>query len=371
MSQPDAARADRLAMRYLARNADHAVLVLDPQGRVIGWLGAAERMLGYGPEETHGHTADNLFTPRDRSLGMPEHELAVAASGGTSTDDRWHVRRDGTRVWITGAVGAVHDDDGSLAGFVKLMRDRTDLRTQFDNALSRLAEQQDTSAARGRALDTLGHEMRTPLGAIGHAAQAIARAGVPDAVRPALQVIERQLNHLQRLADDMLELTRARHGALEAHYEPVELNRLVDEAVQAVRAGFEAKRIDCRVLLPPAPIELPADPARVRQIVSNLLDNALKYTPAGGTVWVKTSVEARHAVIRVEDTGIGVAPHLLGRIFEMFARGDGGRAASGVGIGLALVKQYAELHCGTAEVRSAGENKGSEFSVHLPLERQG
>jgi signal transduction histidine kinase len=158
---------------------------------------------------------------------------------------------------------------------------------------------------------------------------------------------------------------------LEAHFEPVELNGLVDEAVQALRAGFDAKRIECRVLLPAAPIELPVDPARVRQIVSNLLDNALKYTPAGGTVWVKTSVEARHAVIRVEDTGIGVAPHLLGRIFEMFARGDGGHAAGGVGIGLALVKQYAELHRGTAEVRSAGENKGSEFSVHLPLERQG
>ncbi|HEU4460898.1 MAG TPA: PAS domain-containing sensor histidine kinase [Methylibium sp.] len=372
MSDPQPLRPQRatdIAQRFIEQTREHAVVVADPAGMVIGWLGASEQVLGYRAEDVLGRPLDTLFTPGDRALGLPAQELAVALAGGTSEDDRWHRRADGVAVWITGSVHAVHGEGGELLGYVKVMRDRTDLKAQLETLDHRLREAEAIARQRSRVLDTLGHEMRSPLAAISNATALIGMQAAGGATERAVQVLERQMRVLQRLADDLMESTRGRHGRLVLQLTRVDFVESILLKVESMQPRYDAKGVRLFALLPHAPIWLEADAVRLQQVLANLLDNACKYTPEGGSAWVKLTVEAPYAVLRVEDSGIGIEPQMLPRIFELFTQEERSvpLAQGGVGIGLALVKEYVELHGGMVEVRSGGVGKGSEFAVRLPL----
>ena len=219
-------------------------------------------------------------------------------------------------------------------------------------------------------LATLAHELRNPLAPMRNAVELIKLKGTPDAELVwARDVIDRQVTVMARLLDDLLDIGRISGDKLELRRQQVELGSVIRRAVDACRPQVDSLKHTLIVALPPQPIELDADPVRLGQIFGNLFDNACKYTPAGGHIWVSAGQEGPQAVVRVRDAGIGIPQANLSSIFDMFAQVDRRveGAQRGLGIGLHLVKRLVELHGGTVEAESAGEGRGSEFTVRLPL----
>ncbi|MBA3598893.1 MAG: PAS domain-containing sensor histidine kinase [Methylibium sp.] len=368
-TEPSAADAEQLLELWRTQLRSHALLLLDAEARVVSALGGVEETLGYRPDELQGQPLERLFTAEDRALGLDRHEVVTARATGTSADDRWHLRKDGSRVWIDGVLTALQDADGRVVGFAKIMRDRTDLRAQIETLENELAALAGGQEQRDIFIATLAHELRNPLMPLSNAAQLIRMMASDDRLRFPLQVIDRQLAQLKRLVDDMMDVTRLDVDRLELHLQPLVLQAALGQAVELCRPGAQDRQLALAALMPPAPIEIEADPMRFEQIIVNLLNNAIKYTPSGGHIWVKCTVEATRAVIRVEDNGNGIAADMLPRIFDLFTQESsaGSAASGGLGIGLALVKSLVALHHGIVEVRSEGPGKGSEFTVRLPL----
>ena len=219
------------------------------------------------------------------------------------------------------------------------------------------------------ALAILVHELRSPLAAIQNALQAIKLASdaVPVIEQP-IGVMERQTRHLARLIEDLLDLTRARAGKLELREEWLDLGTTIAHAAEACRPIMEQNCHELTVCLPQEPVLLRADPARLQQILVNLLTNAAKYTNPGGRILLTAETTA---IVRVRDNGSGIAPDLLPRIFDLFHQGSGSgsRGQDGLGIGLSLVKWLVELHGGSVAAYSDGPGEGSEFVVRLPAAR--
>jgi PAS domain S-box-containing protein len=360
---PNTAAPDELLRLLLVQDEGHAVILLDADGVVVAWHAGAEHLFGYAAAEMLGRPVAHLFTPEDRERGAHEHELAVALADGRAEGDRWQVCKDGTRVWASGVVVPLRDAARNIVGFGKILRDRTDVKGHID-ALANEASRQKV------LLGTLAHELRGPLGPIANAAQII-RLKTGDAVAAPVQMIERQVAYIRRLVDDLMEVTRDGAGKSQLLIRRAHLEDILTRAAEACRPLAEARRQDFRVLLLPTPTAVLADPDRLHQVVQNLLTNAIKYTPAGGQVWLKATVEGDEAVFRVEDTGVGIAPEMLPRIFDLFTQEAASleHAQGGLGLGLSVVKELVARHGGTVQVRSKGRGMGSEFTVRLPLSR--
>lgn len=360
-----------LAGRWLLANRDHAFICMDTRGIITAWLGAAEEILGYSAEEAIGHNLAAIFTQEDQARGFDQYELAVASLDSRSEDDRWHVRKDGSRIWATGTVCAVRDDGGKLVGFVKILRDRTDLRSQLESLESAVTAQRESRERTHQFLKTLGHELRNPLAPLSTATHIIRRLAPDPRIDGALQIIARQVAALTRLADDLMDVTRLETGKVEPQLQRMDLCRFLQEAVAGLQETAAGRRLALVTLFPASALEVNMDESLMQRLVLNLLGNAIKYTPEGGTIWVKVVQEGTDIVFRVEDTGIGIAPDVLPRIFELFTqeRSASDMVPGGLGVGLAMVREIAELHGGSVQARSAGEGHGSEFTVRLPAIR--
>jgi PAS domain S-box-containing protein len=363
------ANVERLLKLYLARTQDHAVICIAPSGRVLAWLGAAQEILGYSPEEVIAQPAGLIFSPEDREKGLDRYELDVAAHESRSEDDRWHVRKDGTRIWMTGSVAAVKDQAGELLGYVKVMRDKTDQRAHIEMLEHQLQVLKTAQERTQRFLSTLGHELRNPLAPIQTACHIVARLATDPRAQKALDIISHQTDVLTRLASDLMEVSRTTAGKLKLDLKKTDLRDVLQEAVAALRDEAQAKGVQLDCLMPSGSLDVMIDRDRFGRVVLNLLGNALKYTPAGGTVWVKATQEGPEMLFRVEDTGIGIAPEMLPRIFDLFTQESQATdmVPDGLGIGLAIVKDLVELHGGNVQARSAGVGKGAEFTVRLPV----
>ena len=226
---------------------------------------------------------------------------------------------------------------------------------------------EDRVHERDRFLAILGHELRNPLGAILLASQMVGDDGKLDYEHSEL--IERQARHLTRLVNDLLDLSRVVSGKIVLKRQPVDLQQTIEQTLQTIAPLAKAHNVGIEVHPPSAPLFANADPLRAEQIVSNVLTNAVKYTPEGGHVIVALEKQGGEAAIRVADDGVGIAPERIGTIFELFAQAENaiGRAQGGMGIGLALVRNLVELHGGTVTAASDGLGRGSEFVVRLPL----
>jgi two-component system CheB/CheR fusion protein len=347
----------------------HAVMLLDPAGRVVSWLYGAQEILGYAAAEMIGQPLDVLFTPEDQALGIPRHEIEIATKDGRAEDDRWAVRKDQIRIWVNGALSALRDGDGRLVGFSKITSDRTDQKAKMDFLENRIEALAQADVRRRVFLGALAHELRNPLAALVSASELI-RMTTPegDQLEMPLQIIARQVDALRRLVDDLSDATRIGAGKVRLELAEIDLKKVVDEAVDCCRPHIDERRHDFRAILPDGPIYVEADAARLRQVIVNLLNNAIKYTDEGGHVWLKATVEGQEAVVRVEDDGVGVSPDMLPHIFDLFTQVEStvSKSAGGLGIGLSLVKDLVTLHNGTVQVRSEGAGKGSEFTVRLP-----
>jgi PAS domain S-box-containing protein len=361
-------------LRMFAEQAEElAIILLDADRRVRWWSPGAERIFGYPGSEILGQNHRRLFVPEDNDKGLAEHEAAVAADRGTAEDDRWMERADGSRFWASGMLIAIRDPAGELIGFTKVLRDRTDFREQLETARNQAAMQEEVTRRKDVFLSTLSHELRNPLAPLANAVHIIRmsmRPAPPD-VDYALKVVERQVDLLRRLVDDLLDLTRIGAGKIALQRRRVPLHELVERSVEATASLVKERNHRLDVLLPPAPIVLDVDPDRMVQVFTNLLNNAAKYTPPGGRIWIKATVEDGEAVIRFEDNGVGIPIEMLPLIFELFTQVESARrlSAGGLGIGLALVKDLVAQHGGSVTVRSEGPGKGSDFAVRLPMPR--
>ncbi|HYQ90968.1 MAG TPA: ATP-binding protein, partial [Candidatus Competibacteraceae bacterium] len=248
--------------------------------------------------------------------------------------------------------------------------------TNTDVTAQRAAEEalREADRRKDEFLAMLAHELRNPLASIYNAVQILSRLGPAE---PKLQwahdVIARQAKHLARLVDDLLDSARLIRGQITLKKEPVELATIVQQAVEAAQPLLEARQHHFRLILPHSPVWLEGDPARLVQVLLNLLDNAAKYTEPGGQIELEAECYGVEVAVRVRDTGPGLSPALLSRAFELFEQGERtlDRAQGGLGIGLTLVRRLVELHGGRVEAHSAGPEQGAEFTVWLPIRAMG
>jgi PAS domain S-box-containing protein len=343
---------------------DHSIFMMDPDGIITTWNVEAEKIIGYQEAEILGRNFSVIFTEEDLRAGKPKEELRLAREDGRAEDERWHVRKDGSRFWALGIVTPMHDAGGKLTGFSKILRDMTD-RKRAEEAL------QDADRRKDVFLATLAHELRNPLAPIRNAVQILRQQGPPaPEAEWARGVIDRQMQLMTTLIDDLLDISRIALGKLELRTERVALATVVLGAVETSRPLIDRLGHELVISLPPDPIPLEADLTRLAQVFVNLLNNAAKYSERGGRIRLTAERQGSDAVVSITDTGIGIPADKLPHVFEMYTQVDRAldRSEGGLGIGLALVRQLVAMHGGSIEARSDGPGRGSEFVVRLPID---
>ncbi|HEX2491388.1 MAG TPA: PAS domain S-box protein [Blastocatellia bacterium] len=271
-------------------------------------------------------------------------------------------RYDGEYRWVLDHGIPQFSPNGDFLGYIGSCIDITE-RKQVEDALKKADRRKDEFLA------MLAHELRNPLAPILNAAQALKLVGLADANQQwACDVIERQTQHLSRLVDDLLDVSRITQGKVALAREPLELSTIIHRAVETSRPLIEARRHHLTIALPPGPVRLEGDLTRLVQVIGNLVNNAAKYTDEGGHIRLEAAQEDGAAVIRVRDDGMGIPGELLPHVFDLFTQADRSldRSQGGLGIGLTLVRQLVEMHGGKVEAKSAGACRGSEFVVRLP-----
>jgi PAS domain S-box-containing protein len=367
--------ADTLLKAWVETVKDYAIFLLDTAGNVARWNEGAERLLGYTEAEIVGLPGALIFTPEDREARQPEREMGVALATGHAADDRWHARKDGSRFWASGYLTLLRDGAAKPCGFVKALRDLTE-RKQLEDELRRRAEElTEADRRKNEFLAMLSHELRNPLAPILNALFILRPTCGTDENPEALQarlMIERQIDHMTVMLNDLLDVSRIATHKLQLRFQRVPLGQVIDDAVEAGRPLITERRHELTVAVDPDPIPVDADPTRLEQVVVNLLNNAAKYTEPGGSIWLTARREDGEAVLRVKDTGIGIAPEMLPHVFELYRQADHSldRQQGGLGIGLTLARDLVQLHGGTIEASSESLGKGTEFTVRLPATAQ-
>ena len=364
-------------MRLVAESMrDYAIITLDETGTIETWSAGAERVFGHAAGEAVGQPFALIFSPEDREAGAPEAELTKAREQGRAADDRWHVRKDSVRIYCSGITTPLAQ--GGRAGFAKIARDYTDAELRDARRELAMAEQraererlQEASFMKDEFLAVVSHELKNPLAVIQMSATLLTRLPSfdrePRAIR-ATEAIKSAVASQAQIINDLLEMSKVNMGKLALSRAPVDLPELVRGVVEAVEPDMAGKQLSLVVGLADS-VTVMADSVRIEQIVWNLLTNAVKFTPEGGEVRVSLAVEGSMAKLSVADTGIGLLPATLSEVFEMFGQVERGpsRRKTGLGIGLALVKQLAVLHGGRAEASSDGLGRGAQFHVWLPI----
>ena len=363
---------DDLLKAWVETVEDYAIILLDTSGNIASWNTGAERVLGYAEEEVLGGPSSIIYTAEDIEAGVPERELGGALKTGRAEDERWHQRKDGTKFWGSGVLIALRSEDGAPRGFVKAFRDLTERRLLEEQLRKRTEELIEVDNRRSDFLAMLAHELRNPLSPILNSVFVLEhQLGSDDpVVLAATRTIQRQVASLKRMIDDLLDVSRVAKQKLVLERRHVVLDEVVKNAVHDVRALMSERRHELTLALEPiAGVLVDADPVRIQQILINLLTNAARYTAPEGKIRLTGQREGDEVVVRVRDSGVGLAPELGEKIFDLFTQADHSmtRTQGGLGIGLALVKNLVELHGGTVSVHSEGPGAGCEFLVRLPI----
>jgi PAS domain S-box-containing protein len=353
-------------------NALDCIVSIDKEGTIIEFNPAAERTFGHRASEVLGKPmADILVPPHYREAHRQGLARFLATGENRVLNKRFEItamRFDGTEFPVELAITPI---PGALEPtFTAHLRDITD-RKQLEQELRQTAaDLSEADRRKSEFLAILAHELRNPLAPVRNSLELIKLSSdEPAVLKHATRMMERQVAHMVRLIDDLLDVTRISRGKIELRPEPMDLGAVIEQTVESMRNGFQDRDQRLSVTLAGDPILLFADPTRISQVVGNLLSNACKFTPHGGSVMLTTAREGSVAVIRVRDTGIGIAPTQLPRIFTLFTQLDASleRTQGGLGIGLTLVKWLVELHSGTVDAHSDGSGQGAEFVVRLPV----
>lgn len=342
-------------------------LIRDPEGRVTDYL-IEEANQAFsthtGLDGPAGHTVRELIPT------LEPHWLEIYGRvADTGQAERFVEEAKGLRRWFD--VYATRLGGPGSDRVAVVFSDITQRRLAEED-LRRLADELALANRRKTEfLATLAHELRNPLAPLSNGLHLMrAAAGKPELLEKTRQMMERQTQHMVHLVDDLLDVARISTGKVELRRRPVELKEVVGTAVETSTSLIESGGHHLDVHLPPDPLPLDADPTRIAQVVSNLLNNAAKYSPPGGHITLDVRRQGGEAILAVTDTGVGIAPEALGKVFEMFAQVEphgGNRPQGGLGIGLSLVQSLVALHGGRVEATSAGLGQGSTFTVYLPL----
>ena len=311
-----------------------------------------------------------FFFPEDQSWIMDEFLPEVLQKGHGEVEVRFRHFRTGEAIWMAYKLLILTDDTGRPNGFATVSQNITEQRRMLDEVRALAAHLSEVDRKKNEFLATLAHELRNPLAPISNAVQVLRRRGARDVntIESSSELLERQVTQMSRLVDDLIDMSRITSGRIELRKERVELATVVKQAVETTRAQYRGMNHELTIAMPEAPVMLDADPARLTQVLGNLLNNAFKFSSRGGHVWLTIQPENGDVAIRVRDNGIGLSQDELPRVFDMFTQLDTStdRSRDGLGIGLSLVRTLVELHGGSVSVHSAGRGLGSEFVVQLP-----
>ena len=345
----------------IVSSSDDAIVSKTLDGIITSWNRGAERLFGYTAAEAIGQPV-LLIIPDDRK--EEEKMILTRLRRGERIDHFETVRKtkDGRLIDISLTISPIRNESGELVGASKVARDVTDQRRAQ-------RELREADERKNEFLALLAHELRNPLGPIRHAVNILrARTPSPEELQWATNIIGRQTEHMTRLVDDLLDVSRISRGTIELRRERVDIAGILNAAVEASSALIQRARHQLKVSPPRQPLLVEGDPTRLTQIVTNLLDNAAKYTDPGGRISLSAEREGEDAVIRVRDSGIGIAPDVLPRIFDMFTQAGMSmeRTQGGLGVGLSLVERLVKLHGGQVSAYSGGPGQGSMFTIRLP-----
>jgi PAS domain S-box-containing protein len=356
-------RADEAQARLAAivESSDDAIVSKTLDGVIQSWNAGAERLFGHSQQEAVGQSITLIIPPErlDEERAILER---LRAGERVEHFETVRVAKDGRRLDISLTVSPVRDREGRIIGASKVARDITE-RKRAEKALREADRRKDEFLA------LLAHELRNPLAPLRNGLQVIRlAAGDANAVAQARAMMERQLGHMVRMIDDLLDISRINRNKMELRRSRVLLADVVSSAVETARPAVEAAGHELTVSLPPDAVYLDADLTRLAQVFSNLLTNSAKYTPRGGHIWLAAERRDQDIIVSVRDNGIGIPAESLRSIFDMFSQVDRSieRSTGGLGIGLALVKGLVEMHGGTVTAESPGVGKGSTFTVRLP-----
>lgn len=364
--------ADRAFEDFLEAVPD-AVVIADQSGRIIFVNDQAERLFGYCREELLGREVEVLMPERFRErharqrMAYVEYPTTRPMATGL---ELYGLRKNGIEfpIEINLSPFRLPFKEGFVVA--SAIRDVSEHRRIEEELRERARKLEEADRHKDEFLGILAHELRNPLGTIRNAAEVLGQFALPDSdLRLARGVIVRQAEQMAHLVEDLLDVARIAQGKVSIRKEPVELDQAIGRAVETSQRFLDSRKQQLTISLPTRPVQLTGDLVRLVQILTNLLNNAAKYTDEGGRISLSAADEEGEIVIRVRDNGIGIAAEMLPRVFDLFTQVPGmiDRSAGGIGIGLAMVDHLVLLHGGTVQALSDGPGRGSEFVVRLPL----
>lgn len=341
---------------------DYAIYMLDPSGNIISWNDGAQNIKGYTEKEVLGRHFSMFYTRDDNAAGRPQRLIAEATRVGTAHGEGWRVRKDGSLFWANVTLSTIHDARGLLKGFAKVTRDMTERR--------QLEELEASARRMNQFLATLAHELRNPLAPIRTATNALAlMPGDESLVHRNVQIVSRQVGHMTRLVDDLLDVGRIAAGKMELRRKRVALDDILTSGIEAAEPFIHAKSQRLLVQNDTATTHILADLTRLAQVLQNLLLNASTFSPPSSTIILRVLQQDRTLVIDVQDEGCGIASEGLEDIFNLFVqeRQPGTTPTGGLGIGLSISRYIVEMHGGSIVADSPGKGRGSTFTIRIPI----
>jgi PAS domain S-box-containing protein len=360
------AQLDQSRLAAIVQSSHDVVVGKSLQGIIETWNAEAERVFGWSAAEAIGQPITLIVPPERRE---EEERIMARLRRGERVEhfETVRVAKDGHRIDLSVTISPIRDAEGHVVGASKVARDVTE-RKRAEELL------RESDRRKDEFLAVLSHELRNPLATLRNGLEILRLCAAEDeASRDTRAMMERQLGHLVRLVDDLLDVSRISRGKLELRRARVPLRDVLSGAIELAGPAIQTGRHQLVVSFPPESIELEADPTRLAQVFANLLNNAAKYTEPGGRIRLAAERRANEVVVTVADSGMGIPAEALPTIFGLFSQVQRGaeRAPGGLGIGLALAKGLVEMHGGTVTAASEGQGKGSTFTVSLPMSRSG
>lgn len=344
-----------LMMQYLV---DYSIIMLDVGGRVLTWNEGAQRLTGYEGSEIIGQSTECFHLPEDVINNSPAHLLKVAAEKGRCEDEGWRLRKDGSRFFANVIVSSIKNENGQLAGFVKVTRDVTE-RMNTQKALAEAKEvAEKANRTKSAFLANMSHEIRTPMNGVLGMTNLLLETSLSPLQKEYAENIKRSSDGLLTIINDILDFSKIEAGKLDLEILTFDFHGLISDLEKVFQFSTKQKNLNLKFATADIPRYLKGDPSRLRQVLNNLIHNAIKFTPQGEVV-VSTSVlnQSQDKIqlrFEVRDTGIGIAEETMKRMFQMFSQADSSmtRRFGGTGLGLSICKRLVELMGGNIGVRS-------------------
>jgi PAS domain S-box-containing protein len=364
-----------LAFRVLVESVqDYAIFLLSPHGHVLTWNAGAERIKGYAAEEIIGQHFSRFYTPEELAEDRPATLLKRASDEGRVEIESWRVRKDGTRFWADVIITALKDESGRTYAYAKVTRDLTERRAAEERERRLLAEQEARAAAeaalvaRDRFLSIASHELKTPAASLRLTVDSLLRARAggrldDERLESGLRRLATATSRLSTLVDELLDVSRLQSGTQTSTSERVDFVSLVRDVVDRFADAEDERRI---VVSAPAESWIVGDASRLDQVVTNVLDNAVKYSDVDEPVDVEVRDDADGVTLTVTDRGVGIDDEAVARLFEAFGRGTNVEHIPGLGLGLFISHQIVEHHGGRIEVDRRRDDRGTVMRLWLP-----